>query len=302
MGAIPLGAGPDMVLSPDGHHLYIASGAQGHTDVINTETGKVESTFITNRLAQLGGAAFSSMIVSPNSRWLFVMEMTGGPPLPVNYALATYDTYHDNELVEKTAIPDCGVGRLAWVGEKLALHCYRSDSVTIFNVDAIGKTTRAKSPLALNRQTQKTANVFFLGDSEGAAVFTDSGAVTHVSLSSQEDVPKTVQLTSEHWVNAENWPQSSDGRTIYIATGPKEAKHTESSNEILIFDTILWSYTGAISTSVPFFSLTLNNDTGVLYAISASERKILIIDTAKRVEVGAITLPAAKPRIAIVAP
>jgi hypothetical protein len=302
MGAVPLGAGPDMVLSPDGHRLYVASGTQGHTDVVNTQTGKIESTFVTNRLAQLGGGAFSSMIVSPNNRWLLVVEVTGAPPDPVTYALAAYDTYQDNKFVGETMVPGCGVGRLAWVGEKLGLHCYGSNTATIFNVDETGKITRAKPWLTLKRQKEKIANVLFLEDAGRAVVFAESGAVTDVGFSGQENKPKTTQSPVERRINFGSSAESDDGRTIYIATGPKEALHSQLSDEILIFDATVWGYTGAIKTSVPFFSLAFNHAAGILYAISPSERKILTIDVAQRTETNAISLPAARPKIAIVAP
>jgi len=302
VGVIPVGAGADIVLSPDGLHLYVASGTQGHTDVINTQTGRVESTFVTNRQVQMGGATFPSMIVSPNNRWLFVMEMTGAPPVPVNYALATYDTYHDNELVRKISIPDCGIGRLAWVGEKLIVYCYDSDSLTVLDVDATGKTTKAKPPLILKKQTRRTAHVAFSQDGENAVIFADTGAVTDVSLSGPGKVLRTAELVGERWTSAENWPQSEDGRLIYLATGPSDARHTRLATEIAIFDTTLWRYIDIIKTSVPIFSLALSKDAGFLYGISASERKILIIDTAKRAEIENIPIPGTKPTLAIVAP
>jgi DNA-binding beta-propeller fold protein YncE len=304
VGVMPAGYAPDMALSPDGKRLYIASGAPGSISVLNTESGTIETQFpAVDRLVQLG-ASFQGMTVSPNNRWLFIMETKGAPPAPVTYELAVYDTLHDNAPVGKTPLAGCGVGRLAWIGEnKLLVHCYDANSISVLTLDGAGHVTAVTPPLMLPGRTGRAVNVSVLSDGESAVVFKGTAAVSGLNIVTQQALPKTAEpKTEERWTSAEDWPRSADGRKIYIGTGPIASRNTRAADEIEVFDTMVWQYTETIKTSVPFFSLALSKDGRYLYGISSSKRKILIINTLLSAEVGIIELPAREPTLAIVAP
>jgi DNA-binding beta-propeller fold protein YncE len=316
VGTIQAGYAPDIALSIDGKRLYVASGAPGVISVIDTETGYIIQQFpVADRLVQLVSPAIPIMTISPNGRWLAVMEMTGGPPAAVTYSVAVFDTLNNNVPVGQAPINGCGVGRLVWTSDSKSLvHCPLTNDVTLLTLDAAGQASatplmslpEARAPVGaasagLPMHGGRIAYVAVLPDGENAMFFTPFGEVSEVNLLTQRTSTK-VTAKPDSWLPFRDWPHSSDGKKIYVGIGTLASRSTVGPGEINVFDTSAGLYTGAIKTSVPFWSLVLSNDNRYLYAVSRSNRKILVLDTQTNKEIGVIENMGGAPSLAIVAP
>lgn len=315
VGVIQAGYAPDMALSPNGKRLYVASGAPGVISAVDTETGSIIQQFPAgDRQVQLVSPAVPSLTVSPNGRWLAVMEMTGGSPATVTYTVAIFDTLNKNVFVGQTSVDACGVGRLVWVSDNKAfVHCPSINNLSVLTLNGAGQPSAApvvrlpearrpggEPPVPLPRHVG-VAYVAFLPDGENAVFFTPFGEVSEVHLSTHRVFTKIAAKT-DCWIPFRAWPQSSDGKKIYIGAGVLASRSSGEPGEINVFDTAAGQYAGAIRTSVPFWSLVLSKDDRYLYAISASTRKVLVLDTLTNKEIGVIENVGARPALAIGAP
>jgi DNA-binding beta-propeller fold protein YncE len=315
VGVIQAGYAPDMALSPDGKRLYVVSGAPGVISVVDTETGSILQQFPAgDRQVQLLSPAVPSMTVSPNGRWLAVMQMTGGSSATANYSVAVFDTLNNNVLAGQTPVDACGIGLLVWMSDRKAfVHCLSINNVSVLALNGAGQASAAPLvPLPEARRPGGEAGVplprhvgvayiAFLPDGENAVFFTPFGEVSEVNLSTQR-ISTKVAAKTDSWIPFRDWPQSSDGKKIYIGTGVLASRSSGEPGEINVFDTAAGQYTGAIRTSVPFWSLVLSKDDRYLYAVSRSTRKVLILDTLTNKEIGVIENVGARPALAIVAP
>jgi YVTN family beta-propeller protein len=315
MSAIQTGYAPDMALSPDGQHLYVASGAPGIISVVDTSTGTVVQQFAAgDRLVQILSSAIPIMSTSPSGRWLAVMQMSGATPDATTYSVATFDTLNNNILAGQANVEGCGIGRLSWVSDSKAfVQCPLINNVSVLTLNGAGQpsagplvqlseaTRPSVGPLPIH--VGRAAHVMFLSDGENAVVFSPFGAVFQLNLVTQKVLPK-VEPRADSWIPLRAWPHTSDGRKVYIGTGAGliASRTSGEANEIDVFDTQAWQFTGTYKTSVPFWSLTLSKDNRYLYAVSTSARKLLIFDTSTNKEVGTIANVGSMPGLAIAAP
>jgi len=312
---IQVGHAPDMTLAPDGKRLYVASGPPGVISVVDTETGNVIRQFPAgDRLVQIGLPAIPVMAVSPNGRWLSLMETTGETPATTTYGVAVFDTLNNYVLAGHVVIDGCGIGRLVWVSDsKSFVQCPLSNSISVLTLNGAGQPSAAPlvqlpeairpavGPLPIH--VGRVAHVMFLPDGENAAIFTPFGEVSELNLLSQRSSPK-VGARADSWVSLRDWPHSTDGKKVYIGigTGLIASRSSGETSEINVFDTDSWQYTGAYKTSVPFWSLALSKDDRYLYAVSRSTRKVIVFDTLTNTEIGAIENVGITPALAIAAP
>lgn len=114
MGSVRAGYDPDFALSPDGRHLYVASGERDSAElaVVDTASGKVLHIPFANRVLYRpwydGLPPYSPIDVSSDSRSLRI-------PVPrifslgkIGYQLWTFDAESQGPLSARTHIEDCG--------------------------------------------------------------------------------------------------------------------------------------------------------------------------------------------------
>jgi WD40 repeat protein len=315
--AVQSGYAPDMALSPDGKHLYVASGAPGVISVVDTNTGGTIQRFPANdRIVQVLAPGVQIMTVSPTGRWVGVVERSD---VDVTYSIAIFDALNNYALISQTSMGSCGIARLVWVSDSKAfVHCPLLNSISVLILNQIGIASATpllqvpETPhpqgavgIGLPIHVGRAAHIAFLPDGESAAIFSPFGEVFDADFLSQKVSPK-IGIRTDSFVFSRDWPHSSDGRKIYIGVGtPLRGTRnggTGETSEIDTFDTESWQYTGAIKTSVPFWSIAISKDDRYLYAVGRSTKKVLVIDTATNTELSAIGSVGVSPALAIVAP
>ena len=319
VGTIQVGYAPDMALSPDGRRLYVASGARGVISVVNTETGSLVQQFPEeDRTVQLLAPVVPIMTVSPNGRWLAVVEMTGSTDKTATYSLSIFDALNSYALAGHTSMDTCGIGRLKWMNDARAfMQCYLFNNINVLTLSGGGQpsvTPLVQLPESIRpsgdagflvpKHGGRVTHVAFLPDGENAMLFSAFGEVYGANLLLQQVSKEIGVMGGSAFSPLRNWPQSSGGKKVYIGLGDVSMRTSGSGevSEIDVFDTQSGQFTVEFKSSVPFWSLALSKDDRYLYGVARTSKKILIFDTLTNQEVGKIENIGASPTVAIVAP
>jgi DNA-binding beta-propeller fold protein YncE len=147
------------------------------------------------------------------------------------------------------------------------------------------------------------AGGFFSADERTLTIITGHGRMFEMDIATQKILPKAPAL-SGRWVSWRGVTYSSDKTKLYLPVGQIATRHRVEgmTNEILVIDAKTLRQIRTITTSRPFWSLTISNDGQHLYAISPDEQCLLVIDTRTYQEVSKISNIGVAPAIAVVAP
>jgi len=116
LGSVRTGYDPDFALSPDGNHLYIASGEResGELALIDTATGNIRHIPFPNRELYKpwyqGLPPFSGMALTPDGRALWIPGWHVFSPDRVETRLLVFDTHGERFLNTSVDLGNCDYG------------------------------------------------------------------------------------------------------------------------------------------------------------------------------------------------
>jgi DNA-binding beta-propeller fold protein YncE len=202
------GQGPDMILSPDGTRLYLASALrkegrliQNVLQVIDTTSGKVLQTVDNpdHSISTLRESV-SRMAISRDGRYVYASKNRVTWEGVFNY-LATFDTAQGQFLPETAPLPRCGVGRILVSPDdsRLNVLCHNTNDIRFLDLAENG----AQRPL--NKAAgSRTATPPKLSLALGLSGTTMHSRGLVVGFLSQDGLASTVIMGDGRFFNIDN--------------------------------------------------------------------------------------------------
>lgn len=314
------GRDPGFAVSPDGTRLYVASRSETEDtlEVIDTATGSVlQRVKLRDRWMSTLPAYVPTLRVTPDGRWVYVLEADVTGPDASGYSVATFDTHTGRLLPKSAPLPGCGGAAILPParGARFVAVCHGSHDARFVAVSPEGaaashdradlarsddeRTDENGSPLDLWRVAWASA----APGAESAFAVTQNGRVSIVDANSRR-VTRTedLNLGDGSFVPFGVVESSAAGDELYAGVGSVEAPFERlTANRVLVVDTATWDQT-TIETSIPFQSLVAGPSGRYVYAISTTTRSVAVVDTVLGEEVDRFEAVGASPTLGVVSP
>ncbi len=312
----PTGMSPDIALSPDGKHLYVASTHHGSGDqpareelsIIETASGRVVQTIDNADRAYYNvQPAYSNMAFSPSGRWLYVSKLALVGPQTILYWVATLDTRTNKFLPERAEIPNCGSTQLLPLDKERQLQVVCTDTMDVRAVKimpsgaAAALTTKLKRPGRAPR-ADTPAYSFLASDGSNTTVTVD-GRILKVDTTGQTVMEvAAVNLPTARWIHS--GARSPDKNRVYISLQvPSDVNQGQwLADRINAYDLRNLNQLGSVETSRPFSYLAMSRDGRFIYAVDSDGAKVLVIDTTTLKETRTISNVGVSPSLMLSAP
>jgi hypothetical protein len=241
------------------------------------------------------------------------------------FVLASFDTRTGEFLRRSIHVGNCGPGRFITnpAGHPEEDHfdflCPRTNRIRMIRVDA-GASELQNTDVKLPWERRLGVGVALEpSGSDAIAIVRGDGGVFQMSTLSQEVTDTMTHPDLPNRIPPAAWPVSSDGGRVYLGfksnyfrgydnrfyleygRSPNIRPAEANADEFRIFDTQTWKKLGKIKTKMPFWSAAISHDGTKLYAIIPQKHSILVIDTEKKRQTGALKVGGA-PALAVVAP
>lgn len=309
-GSIRAGYDPDFALSPDGSHLYIASGEResGELAVVDTETGNIRHIPFPDRDLYKpwyqGLPPFSEMALTPDGGALWISGWHVFSPNRIGTQLSVFDIHGEKFLNTKVDVGNCDYGD--FTGAPATNHVeflcgsFANNTVRLLRLDAGGEVSSSSAELPTSTGCGLAEAFPLAGGTKMAIVRTD-GAVYEWDLTTQELSPTSATGACCEWTVAPaEWPRSSGGARLFLGYGGIAPDGMSAARELRVFDTATWVELGHIVTSVPFWSAVASLDGKFIYATSPERHGVVVLN-AKSLEEKRIVTVGNSPSVAIVA-
>ena len=285
---------PDIILSPDGSRLYVAS------QRVNPSTQLLEGilqTYDTVSGALIGTAPNPDMLVStlpiyktkmamsPSGRYLYMLK-DHNTDETTDFYVSAFDTQRGRVLHDHVSIPECNAVLLP-TSRDLDLFVGCMDSAYVREIglsDADEPRKDAMLPVKSFSLMNRWGAMMVLPKEKGLVLFArdGSGYTFDPSSGSVESLGKL--LTSGKLSGMHGLLTTQSGSEAYFAAGEEE-RGFEWYDQVIRFDTSLLIVTATSSTSLPFFSLVLSGDANTLYTLNPERATLTAIDSTSLREV-----------------
>lgn len=325
MGSIRTGDKPDFALSPDGSRLYVASATEGDSSelaVIDTAQGVVlKSGTVGGRAVYDDLPPFSTMAVSGDGLALRILIDAPKSPDQDAVMLATFDTQAGEFLPGVVHVGNCGPGR--FISYPTATHfdflCPRTNRIRLISVDAESKEVQNLDVVMPWERRDGVAEAVEVPGSPGINIVRGDGGVAQMDIATQQFAETAAHPGLPNRIPPAAWPTSPDGSRLYLGYRKDYERRSDNrfyldygrppnlrpgdatADEFRVLDTHTWRKVGTIRTKAAFWSATMGNDGKMLYAAAPRKHSILVLDTAKKRQVGTVKIGGA-PALAMVAP
>lgn len=311
MGAIRAGYEPDFALSPDGQQLFVVSGERqtGELAIIETATGKLRRVAFPDRVSYKpwyqGIPLYSAIAVSADGWTLWIAGYHVVSPEETSARIWEFDIAGTAFRKTSSDVGNCGSG--SFVSSTEGEVNFVCQVFTPRNRLQFSHLAQGRDPLTpffadFSWSTRCGFADVFSGPSEGKmTVIRGDGAVYSLA-------PAVQQLTSPvRYSDCEKrtfarttWAHSADGATAYVGYGGISADGQSAATELRAIETATGRMNARIQPSAPFWSIAASPDARLIYAVSPSSRKVLVIDGVTLQEKAAIAV-GVLPALAIVA-
>jgi Methylamine dehydrogenase heavy chain (MADH) len=330
---------PDMALSHDGTRLYIASTylpveggrGKGRLEVVDTATGVIlQTAHNPNRWVGARPLYQSHMAISPDDRWLYVLQFEETRQGDV-FSIVTFDTAQGRFLPDKAVLDGCTSAIMLPLsqGRQLDLVCTGSRDVRFLKLSESGGVLKS-SCLSLRywsgaNHGQSVGPALMSSDGHTLTVMMGDGrffrvnhdtekidAIDGVDSASRKEIIFSQQSAGQvgddwltgRWMRFQAPVTSPDQRTLYVGLGRLEdLRHGKQSfDQILVLDGQGMARKSTISTSAPLRNFGISRDGHYLYGVAADTPDLLVIDTESNHELRKISNVGVTPSFLIVAP
>ena len=318
------GMSPDIAVSPDGKRLYIES---TYTDgtinrdqlaIVDTSTGEVLQTIdSSNRVGYNVYPPGSAIAVSPNGRWLYVLnhEMNTVGPENIWYWLETFDIQSRTFLPVKASLGACGWGRLSPSTKdgQVQVVCEKSQEVHLLKITDTGapadSIVRLKAHGAGPDENQKVSDIQhersnrvaggLAFDDQNLTVMRDGRILKIDPVKSATTEVADAQVPVGKWVHS--LALGKNRNKVFIGLNDSGAGRW-AFREIEAVNLNDSSRSGVVKLSRAFDYLTLSRDGNQLYAVDAFGKALTVIDAIGLKETKTIKDLGVTPSVVIEAP
>ena len=311
VGRLIVGSTPDMVLSPNGKRLYVASILNtGDTlAVIDTANGAIRQSVPIHHRAKYTSMPDAPIIaISPDGLWVYLLRMRTISPLHDEFTLASFDVARGVFLPDEAVLPGCVSGLIFPSPDSQHIHvlCRGSNDVHFLLQTQNGlQTLPPPLPLSLPGEVQMIPATGALSP-EGniLAIGSHAGGVLEVLEIDVGTGPAGHVLARlpDNWVPARGVAQSPDLERLYVAVGQISKRNTGKAESVLILDTRTGQELKHWRTNHSFWSLAISPDGQLLYQVDPESQTIFEFDTTTYQEVRTINGIGMVPSRIVVAP
>jgi hypothetical protein len=291
MGSIRAGYEPDIALSPDGHHLYIASGEReaGELAIVDTSRGSLRRIPFPDRVLYRPHyrdlPPFAGMMVASDGRTLWIPGQHILAPDRIESELSAFDTQNEKFLAEKISLGNCGYGDFVPSADpkEFAYVCdgfiSNSNRIRFLSLDA-ERRVRSNVSSGLPWSKCGVAKALLSRDGKEMKIVRTDGETYEMETPSLRLNPDRITGDCLNWsiVLPSVWPLSADGSRLYIGYGGATPDNLAVANSLHVFDVGTWSESGHISSTVPFWSAAVSEDGTHVYTASPARHLLVVFD------------------------
>jgi DNA-binding beta-propeller fold protein YncE len=311
MQSFQAGYRPDIILSPDGSRLYVASERvnpstqllEGILQTYDTSSGKVLSTAHNpDMLTSTVPVYKTRMAMSPSGRYIYMLKDHNTVETTDLYVTA-FDTVGGRVLRDHVSIPECNAVLLP-TSRDLDLYVGCIESAYVREV-GLSDSDEPRMELMLPVKTFSLMNrwgaMMVLPKEKGILLVArdGSGFVLDPSSGNVQSLGKLLasgKLTGMHDIL-----MSKSGSEAYFAAGEEE-RGFEWYDQVVKLDASDLTVKATESTGVPFFSLALSANGGTLYTLNPERATLTVIDSASLRELRRMTHIGQTPIFAVPVP
>ena len=330
---------PDMALSPDGRQLFvsyfveIAEGRRESVlDIYDTASGTLIDHVSNPQALQHKLPVYeSSMVMAPSGKQIYIEKYhwTPGAPGPSGCYVSVFDTEQRRFRGVNISIFNCGhvvlpsredlkfymvsagthsIDEFTLVipSEGATNTSHRSIPIefpkSVDSSSEVKSSNAATTPCEVGqRAPAKTLGpVFFLGEEGMIGAVLNDGSRLAVDLSTAV----TKFMGKEPATGTAPGMQAAlhrDNSPVYFSAGQETNNYFERYDQIVRMDPATMAITGKMTTSSPFFSMSMSPDENILFTVNPQRAKITVIDALSLKEMSQFSV-GVKPIFAIAAP
>jgi len=322
------GMNPDIALTPDGTRLYLASArvtpegtANEELSVIDTSNGASLLT-VSNAKRNTYNVVppSSSLAISPNGRWLYVMKYDQISDLNTLYWLETFDTVSGKFLPGKVDLSGCGWGRLLPLDKnrEIQVVCEQSKDVRLLKIDNRGaahaagaqfdqRNSESAPSVNFERRFGKiksslVAESFRSSGSRNITVLRDGRVLSYDAATNALAEVATPELPADAWVQSVAKAKGHNWLYLGLRVSKLTSTGTGSEAEIVSLNVSNFLQTRSNKISQRFDYLYVSRDGRWLYAVNTRDANLLIIEATTLKEVSEITDLGQTPSLLVESP
>jgi DNA-binding beta-propeller fold protein YncE len=303
---------PDMVLSPDGSRLYVAS------DWVNPSTQLLQGfleTYDTNSGKLIGKAANPDMLtstvpiyrtrmaISPSGRYIYMLK-DHNTVETVDFYVTAFDTSLGRVLRDHVSIPECNAVLLP-TSRDLTLYVGCMDSAYVREIglsDSDEPQMNESLPVKGFTLMNRWGAMFLMPNEKGIGLIArdSSGLVLDRSSGTVQNLSKL--LSTGKLTGMQSALVSRNRSDAYFAAGESEHDTFEWYDQVVRLDLTTLAVKATSPTSLPFFSVTLSGDGSTLYTLNPERATMTAIDSSSLRELRRMSRIGQTPIFAIPVP
>jgi DNA-binding beta-propeller fold protein YncE len=332
---------PDMALSPDGTQLFVAyffenaaARRESVLDIYATASGTlIDHVGNPEALQHKVSVYESSMVMAPSGKQIYIEKYhwTPGAPGPSGCYVSIFDTAQRHFEGMNISVSNCGhVVLPANEGLKFYMVSANTHSIDEFtpvllnesgtsthmshryipikfpeSVDSsseVKKSNAAPAPCEVGpRASTRTLGPVFLLQEDGMiGAFLDDGSRLAVDLSAA-----VTKFMGKEPSSGKGWGMQSglrrENSPVYLSAAQETNSYFERYDQIVRIDPATMAITGTMTTSVPFFGMSMSPDQSTLFTVNPERATITAIDALSLKEISQFSV-GVKPIFAIAAP
>jgi len=311
VGRLIVGSVPEMVLSPNGKRLYVASILNtGDTlAVIDTTNGAIVQSVPVHHRAQYKAMPDTPMIaISADGLWVYILKMRNISRLHDEFSLASFDVARGVFLPDEAVLPGCVSGLIfpSPNSQQIQVLCRGSNDVHFLLQTQNGlQALPPPFPLrSINEVEVIPATGALSPEGNILAIGSHAGGVLEVLEIDVGAGPlgRVLAQLPDNWVPARGVAQSPDLEKLYVAVGQVSKRSTGKAGSVLILDARTGQEFKRWRTNHSFWSLAISPDGQLLYQVDPESQTIFEFDTTTYQEVRTINGIGMVPSRIVVAP
>lgn len=329
---------PDMALSPDGKQLFVAyffekaeGLRQSVLDIYDTASGTLIDHVSNPEALQHKLPVYqSSMVMAPSGKQIYVEKYhwTPGEPGPDGCYVSIFDTAQHHFQGVHISVSNCGHVVLP-AKEDLKFYMVSSGTHSIDEFTLVipseGSANTAhryipiEFPKADSNSDVKTSNaatapceagqrapakrlgpVFLVAEEGMIGAVLNDGSRLAVDLSTKvtKFMGKEPSTATAPGIQA---ALHGDNSPVYFSAGQETNNYFERYDQIVRMDPATMAMTGKMTTSSPFFSMSMSPDQNILFTVNPQRATVTVIDALSLEEMSQFSV-GVRPIFAIAAP
>ena len=286
---------PDIALAPDGRRIYVSSSRanantqllEGFLEVYDTASGALVSRVANPDTMQATMPVYPTrMAFAPSGKYIYMLK-DHNTPETTDFYIAAFDTIGNRFLRDHVSIPECHSVLLPTT-QDLTLYVGCMDNGTVRAITLSDSSEPLKHAL-LNVKgfnlVHRWGAMFLEPDEKriGFIARDGSGFLLDVASETTQTLGNALIDGKLNGMQVALASRSQDA--VYFAAGQPRGEIFDFYNEVVKADLNTVAVRATLTSSIPFFSMSLSDDGNTLYTVNPNRATITVVDAASTREV-----------------